>query len=66
MASVDSYAQLTSSEKLNYFRVCLKGDSTKLIDSTMITDGKCEIALTLLPDGYENKRCIVQAQLKMM
>ena len=31
----------------------------------MITDANCEIALTHLRDSYENKRCIVQAHLKL-
>ena len=32
----------------------------------MITDANYEIALTLLRDRYENKRCIVQAHLKLI
>ena len=65
-ASVDSNMQLTKSEKLNYLRACLKGDAAKLISSLMITDANYEIALTLLRDRYENKRCIVQAHLKVI
>ena len=65
-ASVHSNMQLTKSEKLNYLRACLKGDAAKLISSLMIMDANYEIALTILRDRYEKKRCIVQAHLKVI
>ena len=65
-ASVDSNMQLAKSEKLNYLQACLKGDAAKLESSLMITDANYEIAMTLLRDRYENKRCIMQAHLKVI
>ena len=63
-ASVDSNSQLSDSEKLNYLRACLKGDAARLISSMTIIDSNYSIALRLLRERYENKRCIVQAHLK--
>ena len=37
-ASLDSDSQLANSEKLNYFRACVKGDAAKLISSITLTD----------------------------
>ena len=63
-ASVDNNSQLSASEKLNYLKVCLVGDAAKLISSVTITDSNYPIAMQLLQERYENKRCIVQAHLK--
>ena len=63
-ASVDSNAQLSNSEKLNYLRACVKGDAAKVISSLTITDANYSIAQRLLTDRYENKRSIVNAHLK--
>ena len=63
-ASVDGNNQLSDSEKLNYLKVCLVGDAAKLIASVTITDANYSIAMKLLHERYENKRCIVQAHLK--
>ena len=63
-ASVDGSNQLSDSEKLNYSKVCLVGDAAKLIASIAITDAYYGIAMKILHERYENKRCIVQAYLK--
>ena len=63
-AAVDSNAQLSDSEKLNYLRACVKGDAAKLISSISITDANYSIAMRLLAERYDNKRSIVQAHLK--
>ena len=63
-ASIDGNNQLSDSEKLNYLKVCLVGNAAKLITSVTITDANYGIAMKLLHERYENKRCIVQAHLK--
>ena len=63
-ASVDGNNQLSDSDKLNYLKVRLVGDAAKLIASVTITDANYCIAMKLLHERYENKRCIVQAHLK--
>ena len=65
-ASVDSNAQLTDSEKLNYLRACVKGDAAKLISSISITDANYSLAMRLLTDRYDNRRSIVHAHLKVI
>ena len=50
-ASVYPNAQLTKSEKLNYFQACLKGDAAKLRSLLMISDANHEIALAVLQIG---------------
>ena len=63
-ASVDGNNHLRDSEKLNYSKVCLVGDAAKLITSVTITDANYGTAMNVLHERYENKRCIVQANLK--
>ena len=63
-ASVDGNNQSSDSEKLKYLKVCLVGDAAKLIASVTITDANYGIAMKLLHERYENKRCTVQAHLK--
>ena len=43
-ASVDSYNQLSNSEKLNYLKACVKGEAAKMNSSVTITDYNYEIA----------------------
>ena len=50
---------------MNYFRASLNGDAAKLISWLLITDANYELSLTLLRERSGNKRCIVQAHLKV-
>ena len=63
-ASVDGNNQLNNSEKLNSVKDCLVGDAAKLIASVTKTSANYGMALNLLLERYDNKRCIVQAHLK--
>ena len=65
-ASVDGNNQLSDSEKLNYLKDCLVDDAAKLIASVTITNANYSIAMKLLNESNENKRCIVQAHLKAL
>ena len=62
-ASVDVNNQLSDSEKMKYL-VCLVGDDAKLIASVTIPGANYGIAMKLLNERYENKRCLVQPHLK--
>ena len=57
-ASVDSNTHITTSEKLKYFRVCLKGDAKKMISSVMITNAIFGNALTLLQESFETNAAL--------
>ena len=63
-ASVDGNNQLSNSEKLKYLKFCLVGDAANNGWSPVtITDANYSIAMKLLHERYENKRCIVEVHL---
>ena len=63
-ASVDGKNQMSDSRKVKYLKFCSVGDAAKMIASVTKTDANYGIAMKLLHERYENKRCIVQDQLK--
>ena len=56
----------TNSEKLNNHQACLRGDIAKLRGSVVIIDTNYDVFLTFLQEKYANKRCVVQAHLKII
>ncbi|XP_021963617.1 uncharacterized protein LOC110859062 [Folsomia candida] len=61
IASIDNNKALSGAQKLQYFKVCVKGDAFNLIKSFSITDSHFREAWSLLVDRYDNKREITQA-----
>lgn len=63
---VHNNAKLSPVQKLYHLKSCLTGDAEKLLRHTPITDQDYEPAWNKLKTRYENKRILVNHQLKIL
>ena len=54
---------LQGSQKLQYLKASVKGDTAKLLASIPVTDHNFDIAMNTLINRYENKRIIIRTHL---
>lgn len=63
---VHKNTKLTAVQKLYHLKSCLTGDAEKLLRHTPITEADYEPAWLKLKERYENKRILVNHQLKIL
>ena len=61
--AVISNSQITDSQKLQYLKTSVKGDTAKLLISLQITDANFSTACDILSNRYDNKRLILRAHV---
>lgn len=66
LSLVHNNTKLSPVQKLYHLKSCLTGDAEKLLRHTPITDADYEPAWIKLKERYENKRILVNHQLKVL
>jgi len=64
IATIENNPSLSSAQKLQYLKSCVRGEAANLIQSFSVTDQNYREAWGLLTDRFDNKRELIQALIR--